>query len=127
MIRAGHNIVGATVTILGLTFKEDCPDLRNSKVIDIIRELQDYGINLQICDPLADPEEALHEYGVELTPLAAVKPAHAVVAAVAHKEYRELTSAQLFGLMLDAPVLVDVKGMFDCHSAEQAGIRLWRL
>ena len=127
MIHAGHNILGATVTILGLTFKEDCPDLRNSKVIDIIRELHDYGITLQVCDPLADPQEALHVYGVDLVALDAVCPAHAVVAAVAHSEYRQLTSVQICGMMRDAPVLIDVKGMFDCQSAERAGIRLWRL
>ena len=127
MIHAGHNIVGATVTILGLTFKEDCPDLRNSKVIDIIRELSDYGLTLQICDPLANAAEALHEYGVELTQFDALKPACAVVAAVAHKEYRQLSTAQICGMMPTSPVLIDVKGMYDRNSFETAGVRLWRL
>ncbi|MDD2900549.1 MAG: nucleotide sugar dehydrogenase, partial [Desulfuromonadaceae bacterium] len=87
MIHAGHNILGSTVTVLGLTFKEDCPDLRNSKVIDIINELRDYGINVQVCDPMAEAEEAVHEYGVPLTPIAELKSAAAVVAAVAHKQF----------------------------------------
>ena len=112
---------------MGLTFKEDCPDLRNSKVIDIIRELSDYGITLQICDPLANTAEARHEYGVELTSFDALKPACAVVAAVAHKEYRQLSSAQICGLMPNSPVLIDVKGMYNRNSIETAGVRLWRL
>ncbi|MBI4745818.1 MAG: nucleotide sugar dehydrogenase, partial [Deltaproteobacteria bacterium] len=81
MIRAGHGIHGCTMTVLGLTFKEDCPDLRNSKVIDIIRELQDYGINVQVHDPLADCAEAKHEYGITLVPMENLKPASAVVMA----------------------------------------------
>lgn len=127
MIRAGHGIHGCTVTVLGLTFKEDCPDLRNSKVIDIIRELQDYGINVQVTDPLADPTEADHEYGISLTPFDRLKPASAVVAAVAHKQYRELSVAQLTGLMNNNPVLADVKGMCDRNKLEVAGVRVWRL
>jgi len=68
IIKAGHPVLGSVVTVLGLTFKENCPDLRNSKVIDIVKELQDYGMEVQVCDPLADHEEALHEYGVNLAP-----------------------------------------------------------
>lgn len=127
MIHAGHNILGATVTVLGLTFKEDCPDLRNSKVIDIIRELEDYGIRVQTSDPLADNAEALHEYGVRLTPYDQLQPAAAVVLAVAHRQFHEMTIADLGRLMIDASVLVDVKGIFDKHEVQQAGIRLWRL
>lgn len=127
MIHAGHNILGSTVTVLGLTFKEDCPDLRNSKVIDIIRELEDYGIVVQATDPLADPTEAQHEYNVTLTPFAALRPAAAVVLAVAHKEYHAITVAQLQGLMGENPVLTDVKCIYDRVELEQAGIRVWRL
>lgn len=127
MIHAGHNVLGATVTVLGLTFKEDCPDLRNSKVIDIIRELEDYGVQVQTSDPLADNAEALHEYGVRLTPYDQLQPAAAVVLAVAHQQFREMIIADLGGLMIDAPVLIDVKGIFDKHEVQQAGIRLWRL
>ncbi len=127
MIHAGHNVLGARVTIMGLTFKEDCPDLRNSKVIDIIDELKDYGIEVQVCDPLADPNEAFHEYGITLVPYAELKPASALVAAVAHKEYRVLSIDQLKSLMNSSPLLVDVKGVYDRHACASAGMRVWRL
>jgi UDP-N-acetyl-D-galactosamine dehydrogenase len=127
MIHAGHNILGATVTVLGLTFKEDCPDLRNSKVIDIIRELKDYGVEVQVCDPLADPAEALHEYGITLVPFAELKQSEAIVMAVAHREYRQLPATALRGLMNGSPLLMDVKGVFDRAAVTAAGIRLWRL
>lgn len=127
MIRAGHNVAGSTVTVLGLTFKEDCPDLRNSRVIDIIRELEDYGINVQVHDPLADPDEALHEYGVKLLGLEELKQANAVVVAVAHKAFREMPVDRIARLMGKNPVLADVKAMFDRQAAKAAGIRLWRL
>ena len=127
MIHAGHNVLGARVTVLGLTFKEDCPDLRNSKVIDIIKELQDYGIDVQVCDPLADPAEALHEYGVILTPFDKLKKSYVIVAAVAHQQYRKLTMDTLRGLMNEAPLLIDAKGIYDRMALDQAGIRYWRL
>lgn len=127
MINAGHNVLGSVVTILGLTFKEDCPDLRNSKVIDIVRELEDYGIKVQVCDPHADSDEAVHEYGLKLVPLNELKPAVAVVAAVSHKLYREWSVENVSGLMGKNPVLVDVKGMYDPIAITSAGIRLWRL
>lgn len=127
MIRAGHNILGATVTLLGLTFKENCPDLRNSKVIDIIRELLDYGINLQVHDPLADPAEALHEYGVTLVPRESLKPAAATVVAVSHDEYLSLTPEDFTSMMVHSPVLIDVKALYDRELMKEAGIRLWRL
>ncbi len=127
MIHAGHNVLGSRVTVLGLTFKEDCPDLRNSRVIDIIRELLDYGIEVQVCDPLASPEEAQHEYGVTLIPFAELKPAAAVVAAVAHQPYRLLDASTLKRMMNDSPLLIDVKGIYDPNALTAAGIRLWRL
>lgn len=127
MIHAGHSILHSTVTVLGLTFKEDCPDLRNSKVIDIIRELQDYGINVQVHDPLADSTEAEHEYGVELTPYDKLQPAGAIVLAVAHQQYRDSSLQSLTKLMSGTPVVVDVKGIVDHQSALEAGVRLWRL
>ena len=128
MIHAGHTISGSTVTVLGLTFKENCPDLRNSKVVDIIRELEDYGINVQVCDPLADPDEALLEYGITVVELEKLKPAAAVVTAVAHDAYRHWSVAELSVLLIDShPVLVDVKGTFDLKPLQDAGIRVWRL
>lgn len=127
MIHAGHNVFGATVTVLGLTFKEDCPDLRNSKVIDIIRELQDYGITVQVCDPLADPVEALHEYGLSLVDFGELKTAEALVVAVAHRQYREMSTDMLRGLMNEAPLLIDVKGVFNRTDLMKSGLKVWRL
>jgi len=127
MIHSGHNILGNVVTVLGLTFKEDCPDLRNSKVIDIIRELQDYGINVQVCDPMADPDEAMHEYGVKLVPLMELKPAAAVIAAVSHRQFLSWSPEEISRYMGDYPVLIDVKGMYDQRAMTAAGIRVWRL
>jgi UDP-N-acetyl-D-galactosamine dehydrogenase len=127
MILCGHAILGNTVTVLGLTFKEDCPDLRNSKVIDIINELRDYGINVQVCDPMADPDEATHEYGVQLVPVTELRPAAAVVAAVAHRQFLTWSPEEFCGLMGNSPVLIDVKGMYDQRAMKTAGIRVWRL
>jgi UDP-N-acetyl-D-glucosamine/UDP-N-acetyl-D-galactosamine dehydrogenase len=127
MIRAGHQVLGSTVTVLGLTFKEDCPDLRNSKVVDIIRELQDYGVHVQVHDPNADPAEAVHEYGVSLLPVDELKPAAAVILAVAHLLYRQWQVADLMRLMAANPVLIDVKGIYDKSEMENAGVHVWRL
>ncbi len=127
MIQAGHNILGGTVTLLGLTFKEDCPDLRNSRVIDIYRELQDYGITVQVHDALADEEEAIREYGIRLMKMGDLRPANAVIAAVSHRAYREMGVEQLKGLMGKNPVLIDVKAMYDPQAIRTADIRLWRL
>lgn len=128
MIHAGHNILGSTVTVLGLTFKENCPDLRNSKVIDIIRELEDYGITVQVHDPMADPSEAEHEYGVKLIrDFGDLAKAAAVVVAVAHSDYRAFSPQQLKALMNGSPLLVDVKGVYDRQALAAAGIKVWRL
>jgi UDP-N-acetyl-D-galactosamine dehydrogenase len=127
MIHSGHNILGSTVTVFGLTFKEDCPDLRNSKVIDIIRELEDYGVTVQVCDPLADSVEAAHEYGITLIPLSELRKADALVIAVAHQAYRGFSISELKELMGQNPVLIDVKGIYSRQTVTDAGIRLWRL
>lgn len=127
MIHAGHTILGATVTVFGLTFKENCPDLRNSKVADIINELKDFGINVQVHDPLADPHDAFHEYGVELISFKHLKKATALIIAVAHQEYCNMKADQLLALMMKNPVVTDVKGIFDRREFEQKGIKLWRL
>ena len=125
--RAGHNVQDSVVTVLGLTFKENCGDLRNSKVADIIGELKDYGITVQVADPCAEPAEAMHEYGVELVPMAKLRKADAVVLAVAHKAFRDLTPEKLCGMMKDRPILIDIKNFFDPAEIRKAGIRLWRV
>jgi UDP-N-acetyl-D-galactosamine dehydrogenase len=127
MIRAGHNVLDGTVTVLGLTFKEDVPDLRNSKVVDIIRELEDYGVNVQVHDPVAEPEAAKREYGVVLRCWDELRPADAIVVAVAHEFYRNLPVGRLAQITGRNPVLADVKGVFDPEEARAAGMRPWRL
>ena len=127
MIRVGHPIKDCTITVLGLTFKENCPDLRNSKVVDIIRELQDYNVNVQVCDPEADPTESMHEYGITLTPLAELKPASAVVLAVAHHSFCKMSTSELLKMMNKNPVLIDVKSVFNLEVIKNSGISVWRL
>ncbi|MFA7428867.1 MAG: nucleotide sugar dehydrogenase, partial [Rhodospirillaceae bacterium] len=115
------------VTVLGLTFKEDVPDTRNTKVVDIVRALEAFGVRVQIHDPVADADEARHEYGVELTPLAALEPADAVVLAVAHRAFRTKGWGGVVPLLRDATGLVaDVRGVLD-RETRPGDIELWRL
>lgn len=127
MILSGHNVNNARVTVMDVTFKENCPDLRNSKVIDIINEFNEYGMEVQVCDPLASSTEAKREYGVTLTPYSDLKRADAVVVAVAHSFFCNIPLDELLQLMSEPPLLIDVKGVFDLEAAEDAGIRVWRL
>ena len=127
MITAGSSIKGARVNVLGLTFKEDCPDLRNSKVIDIIRELQSYGVEVCVHDPSADSAEAEHEYGVTLLPWEKLPQADAVVLAVAHKEYRQLKPGSLSGQLKPGGGVVDVKAVLNPAEVRAAGYAFWRL
>jgi len=127
VLNAGHNPIGSRVTVLGLTFKENCPDLRNSKVVDIIQELREFGVKVQVHDSLADPEEAKHEYGIELVPWHKLQPSCAVVMAVAHQEYVDKGLSGISALMGSDPVLIDVKARFQRDEAKAAGIRHWRL
>jgi UDP-N-acetyl-D-galactosamine dehydrogenase len=127
LVHAGHDVCKATVTVLGLTFKENCPDLRNSKVIDIIRELQSFGIRVQVSDPEASRHAALEEYGVALTPLNELAPADAVVVAVAHRAFEAFGVGDYLRLLKRDPVIIDVKGICRSEAFGAAGIRLWRL
>jgi UDP-N-acetyl-D-galactosamine dehydrogenase len=128
LIRAGKQVRGARAAILGITFKEDVPDLRNTRVVDIIRELKDYGINVLVSDPLADPDEAQKYYGVELLPLEAIRDVDAVILAVMHRVYREGGLEGLVRLGTDSQALiVDVKGCFSPAQAQKMGITYWRL
>jgi UDP-N-acetyl-D-galactosamine dehydrogenase len=127
MIAAGSYIKGARVNVLGLTFKEDCADLRNSKVVDIIGELKAYGAEVFVHDPEADPEEAMHEYGVRLLQWADLPRADAIVAAVAHKHYKALGSEDLSRKVIKGGCVIDVKSGFDQAALEAAGLKVWRL
>ncbi len=127
MIKAGRNILGSTVTVLGFTFKEDVPDLRNSRVIDGVRELEDYGVEVQVHDELVEAAEAEREYGIGLKSWRELKPATAVVVAVAHRAYRDLSPKSLAVLFDGEPILMDVKGIYDADRLREAGMRVWRL
>jgi UDP-N-acetyl-D-galactosamine dehydrogenase len=127
MIAAGSYIKDAKVNVLGLTFKENCGDLRNSKVIDIIHELKSYGVDVHVTDPSADPEEAMHEYGVKLEPWEDLPRADAIVAAVAHREYQALGVEDLGRKMIKGGAFIDVKAAFDAAALQSAGYRVWRL
>ncbi|MDV8108781.1 nucleotide sugar dehydrogenase [Bacillus sp. BAU-SS-2023] len=136
LIKANKQVKGAKVAILGMTFKEDCPDVRNSKVIDIINELKEYGINVFVADPIADENEVKREYGVELTKFENIKNMDAVIVAVGHKEYMELNLESIKKLYEEKPellnnedklVLVDVKGIFDKKEAQLKNYLYWRL
>jgi UDP-N-acetyl-D-galactosamine dehydrogenase len=127
MIAAGSPIKGASVHVLGLTFKEDCADLRNSKVIDVIRELRNYGVQVQVADSVADAAEAAHEYGVTLTPITKLSQADAVVVAVAHHGYRALGLDGVQKILAPGGVVIDVKACLPRDALQQAGFRVWRL
>jgi UDP-N-acetyl-D-glucosamine/UDP-N-acetyl-D-galactosamine dehydrogenase len=127
MIDAGNCIKGAKIIVLGLTFKENCPDIRNSKVVDLVSELRDYGCEVFIHDPIAEADEAAREYGLTLTPWEELPVADTIVAAVAHRQYLEMN---LDGLLakLDRPgVFVDVKSAYPREQICSQGFRLWRL
>lgn len=127
MIAAGSYIKGAKVNILGLTFKENCGDLRNSKVIDIINELKSYGVEVFVTDPQATAEEAMREYAVRLSSWDDLPRADAIVAAVAHKEYAALTIEDFSKKLVKGGAFIDVKAAFDRSAIQAAGYRLWRL
>ena len=129
MIRRGRVVSGARVGILGFTFKENVPDLRNTRVVDVIRELQDYGVQTLVSDAQADSEEALREYGQRLAPLDELRDLDALILAVSHKEYAALTPEELKRRFAapDKAVLLDVKALFDPAAMRAAGIDYWRL
>ena len=129
LIAADIPVKGAKIAILGFTFKENCPDTRNTKIIDIYRELQEYGITPVVADPAADAAEALRLYGIEFVDVADVKDMDAVILAVAHEQFKSLSVADFDGFYSGAhkKVLIDVKAMLDKPSFENAGYTYWRL
>ncbi|NLN86045.1 MAG: nucleotide sugar dehydrogenase [Syntrophomonadaceae bacterium] len=131
LVRADVPIKKARVAILGFTFKENCPDTRNTRVIDILRELNEYGIVPLVFDPVADADEAFHEYGLRFNGVDDIKDVDALVLAVAHDELRELTREGLDGFFKDVPnqckVVIDVKGLLNRKEYEAAGYQYWRL
>src|SRR5947207_4622524 len=127
MIASGRPVKGADVIVLGMTFKENCPDLRNSKVIDIVGELRSYGVNVHVHDPLASSAECEHEYGLPLTAWDALPVAQAMIAAVAHREYAELGLPQLASRVAPGGVFIDVKACYEPEAVKALGLIGWRL
>lgn len=128
LISAGKRVKDARVAILGFTFKENCPDTRNSKVFDIVKELREYGIEPIISDPSADGVEAKRLYGVDLAPLDEVKDVDAIILAVAHSEFKKFTRADVDAFFAPGPkTLLDIKGVFNRDEFENAGYAYWRL
>lgn len=131
LIKADVNVKKAKVAIFGFTFKENCPDTRNTRVIDIVNELKEYGLNPMIADPEADAEEAKHEYGIEFDLIEDVKDMDAVVIAVGHSQFLNLTQDDFNKMFKNheksKKVLLDIKGILDRKEYESAGYMYWRL
>ena len=127
LIKTRGNLNGGVVNVLGLTFKENCPDLRNSKVVDIIRELQEYGMTVHVHDPHGESAEAEHEYGIALTAWDKLPAADALVLAVAHKEYLAMPLDTLLSKVAVKGCVIDVKSALDRAVIGAKGITLWRL
>lgn len=128
LIKAEKQIKGARVAIMGLTFKENCPDTRNTKVIDIINELKDYGVEVLVYDPVADKDEAYEEYGLVFNTLDELKEVDAVICAVAHNEFNKITLENLINMYSKGKnVLIDIKGFYNREAAEEMNLLYWRL
>ena len=129
LIEAEKIVKNSHVLIMGLTFKENCPDLRNSKVEDIIKELKEYNVKISVVDPIADKNEAKREYNVELEKLENIKDLDAIILAVGHDEYKEIDLKDLekYYLNKENKILIDVKGIIDKEEASKLEYNLWRL
>lgn len=127
LIQADKNIRGAKVAILGITFKENCPDTRNSKVVDIIKELKEYEIEPMVIDPVADKEEAKHLYGIEVQEMEALNNLDALIIATSHEEFKSIKIEDFDKMFKDKKIIVDVKGILDRNTYTKADYSYWRL
>jgi len=127
MIRNGSPVKGSRVSVLGLTFKENCPDIRNTRVIDVIQELRSYGVEVHVHDPVCDAAEARHQYGLELEPWESLPRADALVAAVAHRQFVAKPLGDYLAKVNEKGCFIDVKGQFDLAALQRAGLTVWRL
>lgn len=129
LIAAKRPISGATVGVWGLTFKENVPDLRNTKVVDVIRELEEYGVRVIVHDPMADPEEAMHEYGLTLSPMEAFTGLEALIVAVGHQTYKDIPMASFASLFASKTggLVMDIRGTLEKSRIAAAGLSYWRL
>ncbi len=127
IIKSNKIVNNAKVGILGFTFKEDCQDTRNTKVMDIIKELRDYNIETVIVDPIADKEEAKHEYNLDLVESKELRNLDVLIIAVSHKNFKNFKPNELKLMFSGSPILFDLKGIFDKHLFEREGFTYWRL
>ena len=127
MLQNGVDVARSKIGVMGITFKENCPDIRNSKVADLVKELEQWGAQVVVADPWADAEEVRHEYGIELGTVDANNPVDALIVAVGHNEYRDMTAQQLRALCRsDKPVLADIKSLYNRHEADASGFTVFR-
>ncbi len=127
MLQNGINVADSTIGVMGITFKENCPDIRNSKVADLVKELQQWGAKVVVADVWADPEEVKYEYGIDLGSIDAAHQVDSLIVAVGHHEYRDMTLTQLRALCkADKPVLADIKSLYDRHAAAASGFTVFR-
>ncbi|MDG1164046.1 MAG: nucleotide sugar dehydrogenase, partial [Porticoccaceae bacterium] len=128
MVQNGIDLSRAKIAVLGITFKENCPDIRNSKVVDLVQELESWGVNIVIADPWADPKEVKAQYGFDLVNFSQLQDMDSVVVAVGHNEYRCLSASDLKQLVsAKNPVLADVKGLYERESLDKMGFTVFRL
>jgi len=127
MIRNGSKVRSSRVNVLGLTFKENCPDIRNTRVIDVIHELKSYGVEVHVHDPVPDAGEARHEYGLELESWEALPRADALVVAVPHRQFLARPIADYLTKVVEQGCFIDVKSQFDIAALREAGLTVWRL
>lgn len=127
MLKNGIDVARSTVGVMGITFKENCPDIRNSKVADLVKELENWGVNVVVADPWANVEEVAHEYGIRLGRIDESTKVDSLVVAVGHNEFRSMTLKQLKSVCRsEKPVLADVKALYDRHEAADAGFTIFR-
>lgn len=127
MIQSDKNIKNSKIGILGLTFKENCPDLRNTRVVDIVRELASYGADVLVHDPMADAGEAMEYYGIELCPWEDIKDLDALIMAVPHDQYRKNNVHEFVEKLNPGGWLIDVKSMLDKQAVDQSDVNFWRV
>ena len=128
MLRSGMDVARSTIGVLGITFKENCPDIRNSKVVDMVREFEAWGAPVVVADPLADPRQVEEEHNICLGTIDAAHPVDVLVVAVGHRDYRDWVAADLRPFCRgQAPILVDVKSLYDRREASAVGFNVFRL
>jgi UDP-N-acetyl-D-galactosamine dehydrogenase len=128
MLKNGINVANATVGVLGIAFKENCPDVRNSKVIDVIRELQHWGLTVKVMDPWASPQEVQEEYGVTLTQITPDTTVDSLIVAVAHIQFAQMSPSELKKLCAthSKPVIADLKALYGRKELESQGFEVFR-